>query len=107
MILNKPCRAAILLVLLVAFCPARVSAQAEEQPAPVTVYSLGQQSFSLSLGPFFPLFFMDFDGAILDSTNLSLGGIGSLQWGLHLGNHWLGGAGGGGVFSRSPEENLS
>ena len=106
MILNKPCRAAILLVLLVVFCPALVSAQAEEQPAPVTVYSLGQQSFALSLGPFIPLFFMDFDGAIVDSTNLSLGGLGSLQWGIHLDNHWLVGAEVGGIFSKSLQDNF-
>ena len=106
MILNKPCRAAILLVLLVVFCPALVSAQAEEQPAPVTVYSLGQQSFALSLGPFIPLFFMDFDGAIVDSTNLSLGGLGSLQWGIHLDNHWLVGAEVGGIFAKSTQENF-
>src|SRR4030042_501550 len=70
MILNKPCRAAILLVLLVAFCPALVSAQAEEQPAPVTVSSRSLQdnfmymlsftakaSFILHAFPFeFPIF---------------------------------------------------
>ena len=82
----------MLLALFVFLCPALALAQEAEKPAPVSVYSLGQQSFSLSLGLFIPLFFMDFDGAILDSTNLSLGGIGSLQWGIHLDNHWLVGA---------------
>jgi hypothetical protein len=103
---NNLRRAVMLLALFVFLCPALALAQEAEKPVPVNVYSLGQQSFSLSLGLFIPLFFMDFDGAILDSTNLSLGGIGSLQWGIHLDNHWLVGAELGGIFSKSLQENM-
>jgi hypothetical protein len=86
--------------------PALASAQEEEKPAPLSVYSMGQQCFALSFGLFIPLFFMDFDGGILDSTNLKLGGFGSLQWGIHLDNHWLVGAELGGIFSKSLVENF-
>jgi hypothetical protein len=103
---KKPRRAAILLAIVVALCPILAFAQEEEKPAPVSVYSMGQQSFALSLGLFIPLFFMDFDGAIPDSTNLKLGGFGSLQWGIHLNNHWLVGAELGGIFSKSLQENF-
>jgi hypothetical protein len=106
MMLNHPRRAAILLALVVLLCPALGFAQEAEKPAPLNVYSLGQQSFALSLGLFIPLFFMDFDGAIPDPTNLSLGGMGSLQWGIHLDNHWLVGAEVGGIFSKSLQENF-
>ena len=103
---NKARRAVTLLALVVLLSPVLAFAQEEEEPARVSTYSLGQQSFALSLGLFIPLFFMDFDGAILDSTNLKLGGFGSLQWGIHLDNHWLVGAELGGIFSKSLQENL-
>jgi hypothetical protein len=80
-------------------------AQDEQPPEQVGVYSLGQQVFGLSLGLFIPLFFMDFDGGALD-TNLSVGGLGSLQWGIHLDNHWLLGAEIGGIFAKSLQENF-
>jgi len=110
MILNQPRRTAILLAIVVLLCPAALFAQEQapekEQPAAVGVYSLGQQSFALSLGLSIPLFFMDFDGAILDDTNLSLGGMGTLQWGIHLDNHWMVGAELAGTFNKSLQENI-
>jgi hypothetical protein len=104
--LTKPRRAAALLAIVVLLCPVLGFAQEPEESAPMGVYSMGQQSFALSLGMFIPLFFMDFGGAILDSTNLSLGGLGSLQWGVHLDNHWLVGAEVAGSFSKSVQENF-
>jgi len=98
-------RAAAVLAIGLVLCPVLLSSQEAERPAATSVYSLGQQSFALSLGLFIPLFFMDFDGAVLD-TNLSLGGFGSLQWGIHLDNHWLVGAEIGGIFSKSLQENI-
>jgi len=80
--------------------------QEEEEAPPIGVYSLGQQSLSISAGLPIPLFFMAFDGTVSDSTNLSLGGAGSLQWGLHLDNHWLVGLEVGGSFNRSLRENI-
>ncbi len=104
--LNRPRRAAILLAFVVLLSPVLASAQEAEKPAPVATYSLGQQSFALSLGLFIPLFFMTFNGEIPDPTNLKLGGFGSLQWGVHLDNHWMVGAELGGVFSKSLNENF-
>ena len=97
----------MLLVILLAG-PATAFAQEEEPAAPaspLSPYSLGQQTFALSLGLFIPWRFMDFDGH-LTKTNLSLGGLGSLQWGLHLDNHWLVGAELAGIFSKSLQESM-
>src|SRR5512136_3431290 len=106
MMLNRPWRAAIMLAVIVLLSPALANAQEPEKPAPVSTYSLGQQSFALSLGLFIPLFFMDFNGKIPDPTNLKLGGLGSLQWGVHLDNHWMVGAEVGGIFSKSLNESF-
>lgn len=76
--------------------------QTEDQP--FTVYTLGQQTLSLSAGLFIPLFFQSLDGDY-SKTNLSLGGAGSLQWGLHLNNNWMVGVEVGGMFSKSLQEN--
>jgi hypothetical protein len=96
----------MLLVVIILLLPVLASAQEKEKPAPVATYSLGQQSFALSLGLFIPLFFMTFDGEIPDPTNLKLGGFGSLQWGVHLDNHWLVGVEAGGIFSKSLNDNF-
>ncbi len=104
--LNRPRRAAILLAFVVLLTPVLASTQEAEKPAPISTYSLGQQSFALSLGLFIPLFFLTFNGEIPDPTNLKLGGFGSLQWGVHLDNHWLVGAELGGIFSKSLNENF-
>lgn len=73
----------------------------EEEPAeePFTVYSLGQQTLSISAGLFVPLFFQSFDWDYA-KTNLKLGAAGSLQWSIHLSNNWLTGIEIGGVLSK-------
>jgi len=96
--------AVIFLALLLPLAP--LLAQEEEKPAQLNVYTLGQQTFSLSLGLFIPLFYMDFGGQVSGPTNLFLGGAGSLQWGIHLDNHWLVGLEVGGIFSPSLQENI-
>jgi hypothetical protein len=70
------------------------------------VYSLGQQTISISAGLFIPLFFQSFNGQLSGSTNLSLGGTGTLQWGIHLDNHWLVGLEVAGIFSQSVQKNF-
>jgi hypothetical protein len=75
-----------------------------EPQQPFTVYTLGQQTMGLSAGLFIPLFFQSFEGAYA-GTNLSLGGAGSLQWGIHLDNHWLVGLELAGMFATSIQEN--
>jgi len=76
----------------------------EESPKQFIYYTLGQQSFALSAGIFVPLFLQEFGGDT-SSTNLSLGAVGSLQWGTHLDNHWMLGAEIGGMFCSSTLKN--
>jgi hypothetical protein len=73
----------------------------EEAPPeePFIVYSLGQQTLSISAGLFIPLFFQSFDWEYA-KTNLKLGAVGSLQWGIHLSNNWMTGLEVGGVLSK-------
>ena len=95
-------------LILFLFIPIdNVLAQEAEEDAEtvITYYSLGQQSLALSVGLFIPLFFQSFGGDV-DATNLSLGGVGSLQWGAHLDNHWLLGLEVGGMFCQSLTKNL-
>jgi len=75
--------------------------QPKEQPAeePFTVYTLGQQTLSISAGLFVPLFFQSFDGDYAD-TNLKTRAAGSLQWGIHLTNNWMTGIEVGGMISK-------
>lgn len=98
----------LVLLALLLFAAPIIKAQEDSLREP-TVYSLGQQTLAISAGLFIPLFIQSFPlfkGEIAESTNLSLGGVGSLQWGVHLGNHWLLGLEVGGVFSRSVRENF-
>jgi hypothetical protein len=99
----------LLVVLLFLYLPCSLALaqdQGEEptEEQPFTVYTLGQQTLSLSAGLFIPLFFQSFDWDYT-KTNLGLGGVGSLQWGLHLNNNWLVGVEVGGMFSKSIQEN--
>jgi hypothetical protein len=81
----------------------------EQEPVEqLPIYSLGQQTLSISAGLFIPLFYQAFSGGYSDTTGLKLGGVGSLQWGVHLDNHWLVGLEVGGMFapSRDIPENV-
>jgi hypothetical protein len=73
----------------------------EEEPVeePFIVYSLGQQTLSISAGLFVPLFLQSFDWEYA-KTHLKLGAAGSLQWGIHLSNNWMTGLEVGGVLSK-------
>ncbi len=94
-------------VLLIAFMliPAKLITAQDESTKKEIVYSLGQQTISISAGLFIPLFFQSFSGEVIGETNLSLGGCASLQWGAYLSNHWLLGVEVGGIFSRSIRKN--
>ena len=99
----------LLVVLLFLYLPCSLALaqdQGEEptEEQPFTVYTLGQQTLSLSAGLFIPLFFQSFDWDY-SKTNLGLGGVGSLQWGIHLNNNWMVGIEVGGMFSKSIQEN--
>jgi hypothetical protein len=101
----------VLLVTLLIFCMSAGLAFAQdeqpEEPAegPFTVYTLGQQTLAISAGLFIPLFFQSYvSGEYFTDTNLGLGGVGSLQWGIHLSNSWMTGIEVGGMFSKSTQE---
>ena len=99
---------AVLLFLYLPCNPALAQDQDQEEEQtkeqPFMVYSLGQQTLSLSAGLFIPLFFQSFDWDY-SKTNVGLGGVGSLQWGIHLNNNWMVGLEVGGMFSKSTQEN--
>jgi hypothetical protein len=97
----------VLVVFVVLVLPvSAVFCQDEGKKAQVNVYSLGQQTISANAGLFIPLFFQSFDGQISDSTNLSLGGSLSLQWGIHFDNHWLAGLEVAFMFAPSVQKNV-
>jgi hypothetical protein len=110
-LLKKPNLAPIVTLLFLCLSAGPAFAQdgrpEEEEPVeePFTVYSLGQQSLSISAGLFIPLFYQSFaSGEYFTNTNLSLGGVGSLQWGIHLSNSWMAGLEVSGMFSKSIQE---
>jgi hypothetical protein len=99
----------VICLSLLPACPALAQAEGNEGEAQqLALYSLGQQSLSISAGLFVPLFFQEFNGDYAATTGLGLGGAGSLQWGIHLDNNWLVGVEIGGMFSPSSDipENI-
>jgi hypothetical protein len=76
----------------------------EQEEKPFAVYSLGQHTLSVSAALSIPLFLQSIDGDY-SRTNLKLGGVGSIQWGIHLSNNWRVGIEVGGMFNKSIQEN--
>ncbi len=72
---------------------------------PGAVYSLGDQTLSINGGIFVPLFFQELTGS-LHTTNLTPGGVGSLQWNTYIKSNFTIGAEIGGVFAFSPNLNI-
>jgi hypothetical protein len=95
--------ASVLIVFVLLVLPLHgVFCQDEGKKSQVAVYSLGQQTISISAG----LFIQSFNGTLSNTTNLALGGSASLQWGIHLDNHWLVGLEVAGMFSQSVQKNF-
>ena len=103
----------LLVTLLIFYLSAGLAfAQAEEpegEPVevPFAIYSLGQQTLSISAGMFIPLFLQEFPlfgGAITpnaqDDGMLKTRVAGSLQWGVHLSNNWMAGLEVGGIVTK-------
>jgi hypothetical protein len=78
-------------------------APATDTPPSASVYALGDQVLSISLGPFIPLFFLA-PGGITAPTNLALGGAGSISWMAYLTGAIRVGAEIGGMFAHGPNE---
>jgi hypothetical protein len=64
-------------------------------------YSLGDQTLSINVGAFVPLFLVG-GSPTVGRVNLSLGGVGSIDWAAYLSAHWRIGAALGGTFTFDP-----
>jgi hypothetical protein len=77
----------------------------EEETPPeeefVPTYTLGDQTLAINMGLFIPLFFAGGPDGVA-RTNLTLGGVGSLQWNSYLNNNMTLGGELAGTFSFSP-----
>jgi hypothetical protein len=73
--------------------------QPEEEFVPT--YSLGDQTLGINMGLFIPLFFVGGPDGVQDA-NLTLGGVGSLQWNSYLNNNMTLGGELAGNFSFTP-----
>jgi hypothetical protein len=80
--LKTTSRYAVFLAAALLAAPLAVSAQARLN-APS--FTLGNQALIISAGLFTPLFFQSPEGSF-SGTNLSLGGVGSLQWAAYINN---------------------
>jgi len=100
-----------LILIMISMAPLYSQDSENEDPEPLKVdlYTLGDQSFSINAGLFFPLFFLDLTpesgSSAVAKTNLTLGGTGSLIYEAYLNNNLKIGAEVGGMFSWSPNKN--
>ena len=65
-------------------------------------YALGDQTLSINAGLFLPLFFVSNQSGGLAGTNLSIGGVGSIDWAAYLAPRVRIGAAIGGTFTFDP-----
>ena len=68
-------------------------------------YDLGDQIFTIRAGLFLPLYFMTTDFEV-SSTNLSIGGVGALEWSAFINNRITLGGELSGMFAFSPNERV-
>jgi hypothetical protein len=90
----------LVLAVFISAAPFPLSAQESEEPY-IPIRILGDDMLIINGGLFIPLFFQSLSGATA-STQLSLGGVGSLQWSKYLNNDMAIGMEGGGMFAFSP-----
>ncbi len=85
-------------LVLCAFAPAFAAGENGAVPGQ---YSLGDQTLSINAGTIIPLFLLG-GNPQLGSMNLSLGGVGTIDWAAYLSSHWRIGASLGGAFTFDP-----
>lgn len=78
----------ILVLLLSSLATANLAAQFDDEEITEQTYELGDQYFTIRLGPMIPLFFRDPGEGEINSTNLGLGGTGALSWQGYLNDRW-------------------
>ncbi|MGA2764097.1 MAG: hypothetical protein ABSG17_12090 [Spirochaetia bacterium] len=91
---------ACLLVVLVLCGSSRVFA-AGDNGSSQSQYSLGDQTLSITGGMFVPLFLVGGSPEVA-GTNLSIGGVGSIDWAAYVSSHVRIGAAIGGTFTFDP-----
>ena len=69
------------------------------------VYGLGDQTFTITAGLFHPLFYSTPDFEFVDD-NLTMGGVGSLQWNAYINSSWTLGGEFGGMFAFTPNDRI-
>jgi len=80
-----------------ALCAAPIAPAADQGGG----YSLGDQVLSINAGLFVPLFLAG-GSPTIGTTNLSIGGVGSIDWGAYIAPSWRIGAAIGGTFTFDP-----
>ena len=96
-------RSVRILVLFLFFVASITTAFGQETDQPdiaIIPYELGDQSFAVQVGLFFPITFISDQGP--QPTNLSLGGSGTLRWNAHVGPNLSFGIEASGAVSVSP-----
>ena len=93
--------AVCVLLLVMPFC---LWAQAEDDDLYIPTYVLGDRMIMINGGLFTPLFFQDTTGTP-HPTNLSMGGVGSIQFSAYLDNNNSLGIEGGGMFAFTEDNN--
>ncbi|MCF7937637.1 MAG: hypothetical protein K9L68_03465 [Spirochaetales bacterium] len=103
----------LFIIILLIIPSIAVFAQEEDQKEPdlpmeqtgrPDMYALGDQMLSVNAGFFWPMFFRDNDWNFSE-TNLSIGGVGSLNWNSYLNNNFALGLELAGSFNFSPNMN--
>jgi hypothetical protein len=87
--------------MALALCALAPAFAAGEGGAVPGQYSLGDQTLSINAGAFIPLFLLGGSPQV-GSLNLSLGGVGTIDWAAYLSAHWRIGASLGGAFTFDP-----
>ena len=94
----------LLAFALLCACPLATLYAQDAQPS--AQYALGDQSLSINAGLFVPLFFITYQSPPFAPTQLSAGGMGSLNWAAYVSNRVQVGLEVGGVFAFSPNSNV-
>ena len=93
--------------ILLAFLLALVITRGFAEDEPISIYGIGDQTFSINAGVLLPLFIFGVDGnAVGGFSKLSVGAAGSLRWGTFLNNEMTLGVDVGGMFAITKLERV-
>jgi hypothetical protein len=89
------------LLLSLFILPSFTQEEGDGEDVFLPLYDLGDQMMTINAGLFIPLFYQSSGGAV-SPTNLTVGGLGSLQWNAFLNNDMSVGVEVAGMFAFSP-----